>query len=309
MPFIFPYPACVLIRKISRHMRSFLLLIFSMFVMSQLALLAAGTTITMKGSDTMVRLGQRIAEEYMKRTPGVAVQVIGGGSGTGFAALLNNTTDIAQASRDIKSKEITTAEASGIHPFRIRVALDGIAVFVHESSPVKELSMDQLKGIYTGTITNWSEVGGPDKKIIVYTRENNSGTYRYFKEHVLEEADFSDYAQPLPGTSAVVHAISQDPLGIGYGGIAWSVGVRQVLVRPNDSTPGIAPTMEQITSGAYPISRYLYWFSNGEPQGAIRDFVNFVLSDEGQQVVIDAEYVPLPPGEGAAQRLGSPTTP
>lgn len=279
------------------------LVAFILVTLCASAIFASGNTITMKGSDTMVRLGQRLAEEYMKKTPGVVVQVIGGGSGTGFAALVNNTTDICQASRDIKDQEVKDAEAKGIKPYRIRVALDGIAVFLHESNPVNELSLSQIKDIYTGVITNWKQVGGPDKKIVVYTRENNSGTYVFFKEHVLKNEDFSDYAQPLPGTSAVVHAVAQDPSGIGYGGIAWASGVKQALVKATDTTAAIGPTVEAVIKGEYPISRHLFWFTNGVPKDVMKAFVNYALSTEGQKVVAEADYVPLPAEETTPQIL------
>jgi phosphate transport system substrate-binding protein len=156
--------------------------------------ITAGSNITIKGSDTLVRLGQRWAEEYMKKHKGIVIQVSGGGSGTGIAALLNGTTDICQASRDMKKKEYKLAEEKGIKPYRVSVALDGIAVYLHTDNPVRELSLAQLKGVYTGSITNWKEVGGPDHRIILYGRENNSGTYAFFKEHVLDKEDYPDFA-------------------------------------------------------------------------------------------------------------------
>lgn len=250
--------------------------------------------ITIKGSDTLVRLGQRWAEEYMKQNKGVVIQVSGGGSGTGIAALLNGTTDICESSRDMKKKEYDMAKQKGLDVHRVAVALDGIAVFLHESNPVKDLSLAQLKGIYTGAITNWKEVGGPDAQIIVYSRENNSGTYAFFKEHVLNEEDFADRAQTLPGTSAVVNAVSKDKNGIGYGGIAWAAGTKFVPVKVDDTSAAITPTMESITSGVYPISRELYWFFNGKPTGEIKKLVNWTLSEEGQKVAELVDYIPLP---------------
>jgi phosphate transport system substrate-binding protein len=161
------------------------ILICGLLLISAASLVMAGTTITIKGSDTLVRLGQRWAEEYMKKNPGVVIGVSGGGSGTGIAALLNGATDICEASRDMKEKEYKLAEQKGIKPYRISVALDGISVFLHEANPVKELSFAQLKGMYTGAITNWKEVGGSDARVILYGRENNSGTYAFFKKQVL----------------------------------------------------------------------------------------------------------------------------
>lgn len=257
-------------------------------------ILTAGGNITIKGSDTLVRLGQRWAEKYMELNKEAVIQVSGGGSGTGFAALLNGATDICEASRDMKEKEHKLAEQKGIKPYRISVALDGIAVFLHESNNVKELSFGQLKGIYTGAITNWKEVGGADARIIIYGRENNSGTYAYFKEEVLDKEDYSEYTQTLPGTAAVVNAVSKDKNGIGYGGIAWATGVKFAAVRKADDDPAVLPTNETVAGGSYPISRDLYWFFNGKPTGELKKLVNWALSPAGQKVAEEVDYIPLP---------------
>ena len=259
-----------------------------------LATVATAGTITMKGSDTMVRLGQRWAEEYMKTHSDITVQVSGGGSGTGIAALLNGGTDICQASRDMKEKEYADAEAKKIKLRRVAMALDGIAVFVNDANPVKELSLEQLRGIYTGSITNWKEVGGPSHVIVIYGRENNSGTYGYFKEHVLKNEDFAEVTQTLPGTAAVVSAVVNDKFGIGYGGVAWDKGVRALPIRKDEKTAAVEPTLENIISGSYPISRELYWFFNGVPTGDIKQFMNWALSEDGQKVAQAVDYVPLP---------------
>ncbi|MCK4857268.1 MAG: phosphate ABC transporter substrate-binding protein [candidate division Zixibacteria bacterium] len=257
-------------------------------------ILLAGTTITIKGSDTLVRLGQRWAEEYMKKNKDVVIQVSGGGSGTGIAALLNGSTDICEASRDMKEKEYKLAEKKGIKPYRVSVALDGIAVFLHKANPVTELSFAQLKGIYTGAITNWKEIGGKDTRIILYGRENNSGTYAFFKKKVLNKEDYSEYTQTLPGTAAVVNAVSKDKHGIGYGGIAWAKGVKYAAVRKSDSTAAISPSVETVSDGTYPISRDLYWFFNGVPTGELKKLLNWALSEEGQKLAAESDYVPLP---------------
>jgi len=256
--------------------------------------ITAGSNITIKGSDTLVRLGQRWAEEYMKKHEGVVIQVSGGGSGTGIAALLNGTTDICEASRDMKEKEYKLAKEKGIKPYRVSVALDGIAVYLHADNPVRELSLAQLKGVYTGSITNWKEVGGPDHRIILYGRENNSGTYAFFKEHVLDKEDYADATQTLPGTAAVVNAVSKDKYGIGYGGIAWAKGVKYASVKRDDTTAAVEPNVETVSSGSYPISRELYWFFNGAPEGEIKALVNWVLSVEGQKLAEKMGYIPLP---------------
>ncbi|HOD65223.1 MAG TPA: PstS family phosphate ABC transporter substrate-binding protein [candidate division Zixibacteria bacterium] len=264
--------------------------------------LSAGA-ITMKGSDTLVRLGQRWAEEYMKQNPGTVIQVSGGGSGTGIAALLNGSTDICQASRDMKEKEYQLAEKNGKEPFRVAVALDGIAVFLNAKNPVGELTVPQLKGIYTGAIVNWKEVGGPDAPIILYGRENNSGTYVFFKEHVLNDEDYADRTQTLPGTAAVVNAVGKDPNGIGYGGLAWATGVKFAAVRQNDTAAAVMPSLETVSDGRYPISRDLYWFFNGPPTGELKKLLNWVLSPAGQTMAADIDYVPLPAERARANQV------
>jgi len=254
----------------------------------------AANTITVKGSDTLLRLGQRWAEVYMKAHPDVVIQVSGGGSGTGIAALLNGTTDICEASRDMKQQEYDDGKAKGINFYRVAVALDGIAVFLNEANPVKEITLAQLKGIYTGSITNWKEVGGPSHTIILYGRENSSGTYSYFKEFVLKNEDYAEQTQTLPGTAAVVNAVAKDKYGIGYGGIAYGTGVKYAAVKKDDKSPAVEPKMESVTDGTYPISRELYWFTNGTPAGTIKDLLNWALSPEGQKLAEETDYVPLP---------------
>ena len=256
--------------------------------------LALAGNITIKGSDTMVRLGQQLAEVYMKANPGAVIQVSGGGSGTGIAALINGTTDICEASRDMKKAEYDEAAKKGIKTYRAAVALDGIAVFLNNENPVQELSLDQLNGIYTGKIVNWKEVGGADKQIILYGRENNSGTYAFFKEHVLKDADYAELTQTLPGTAAVVNAVSKDKYGIGYGGIAWDKGVKAAAVKKDEKSEAIVPSLTTVTNGTYPISRELYWFFGNTPTGDLKKLLNWTLSADGQQVIQQADYIPLP---------------
>ncbi len=259
-------------------------------------------TLTIKGSDTMVILAQRWSQGFMNQNTGIAVQVSGGGSGTGLAALINGTTDIANSSRPIKASEkAQVRQARGADAHETAVALDALAVYVERSNPVQSLTLTQLKGIFRGQITKWSEVGGPDRPIVLYSRENNSGTYAYFKEHVLEDDDFAPTAQTLPGTAAVINAVSRDPNGIGYGGIAYAEGVRLVPVAREGEQP-VAPSMENATSGKYPLSRYLYVYTAGEPSGVAAQYVQYVLSSAGQDVVEGVGYYPLPrrPAEGEA---------
>jgi phosphate transport system substrate-binding protein len=250
------------------------------------------TTLTVKGSDTMVVLVQRWAEEFMKRHPEVQVQVTGGGSGTGFAALLNGTTDLAMASRSIKDAEVAQLERRyKVKPAELPVAKDGITFYVHADNPVRALTLEELRGIYLGDVKRWRMVGGPDKRIVVYSRENSSGTYAFVKEELLKGEDFTSEALTLPGTSAVVHAVSLERYGIGYGGAAFARGARELPVRVGQED--VMPSKENIQSGRYPLSRSLFFYARGAPTGLTQRFVDFTLSPEGQAIVTEAGYFPL----------------
>jgi phosphate transport system substrate-binding protein len=252
------------------------------------------STITVKGSDTMVILAQRWAEVYMSENPNANVQVTGGGSGTGISALINGTTDICNSSRPMKQSEKTALKLRfNTLGVEIKVARDGLSMYVNEANPVKTLSLAQLKDIYTGKITNWKQVGGPDTKIILYSRENNSGTYVYFKDNVLKGDDFSPSAQNMPGTAAVVNAVAKDKYGIGYGGAAYAKGIRMLLVKKDDVSEAYAPTEENVKSGNYPISRFLYMYVRNRPTDEMKDFIDWVLGPEGQELVSKVGYFPI----------------
>ena len=254
----------------------------------------AGQTITIKGSDTMILLGQRWSEAYMSKNPQVAIQVTGGGSGAGLASLINGTTEICESSRPIKPGEIEKLKERFNTPgVEIPVARDGLSIYVHESNAIQELTMKQIMQIYTSEITNWKDLGGPDAKIILYGRENNSGTYSFFKEHVLQNEDFSPFVQGLPGTASVVNAVSKDVHGVGYGGAAYAKGIKLLSVRKNEKSEAFAPTLENVKSGAYPLSRNLFWYLRNKPTGEIKKLVEFVLSPEGQAVVTQVGYFPV----------------
>jgi phosphate transport system substrate-binding protein len=261
----------------------------------------AGKPVTIKGSDTMVILGQRFAEVYMNEHPGAVIQVTGGGSGTGIAALVNGSTDIAQSSRPMKPSEAEQIRTKfNTDVTETPVALDGLAVYVHESNAVGELSLAQLKAIFTGQVTRWKELGGPDAPVVLYSRENNSGTYVYFKEHVLENDDYAPTAQTLAGTAAVVNAVAKDPNAIGYGGIAYATGIKAIKVKKDETSPGIAPTQDAVIAQTYPISRYLYFYTVGRPTNPVaHDFIRWVVSEAGQAVVREVEYFPLPEAKRA----------
>jgi phosphate transport system substrate-binding protein len=250
---------------------------------------------TVKGSDTMVILGQRWAETYMKENSGVTVTVTGGGSGTGIAALINGTTDICESSRPMKDKEKQDTKAKrNADVVETKVALDALAVYVNDKNPLQEISIPQLAKIYKAEIKSWKDVGGADKPIVLYGRENNSGTYGYFKEHVLENKDFAASVQTLTGTSAVVNAVKGDINGMGYGGIAYLEGIRALKVKKDEGSTAIAPTLETAQDNSYPISRFLYFYTAGESTGTQKKFIDWVLSPAGQKIIEDVGYYPLP---------------
>ena len=257
---------------------------------------AQAGSITVKGSDTLVILAQKWAEVYMGKHADAKIQVTGGGTGTGFAALQNQSTDLCDASRKIKSTEVEACiKAFGKRPVEYKVAIDGLSVYVSAGNALKELSVDQLAQIFTGQIKNWKEVGGPDTPITVYSRENSSGTYEFFKEHVLKGKDFTASAQTMPGTAAVLQAVASDKNGIGYGGAAYGAGAKHLSVKADDASPAVEPTEENVVGQKYPIWRYLYVYVNPAlDKGDISAYLKWIRSDEGQQVVKEVGYFPLP---------------
>ncbi|MBC8042720.1 MAG: phosphate ABC transporter substrate-binding protein PstS family protein [Rhizobacter sp.] len=256
---------------------------------------ASGEPMSIKGSDTMVILGQKWAETYMKKNSGTRIQISGGGSGTGIVALINGTTDICQASRPMKKSEREKVKAKYGHDvLEIPVAKDGIAVYVHADNPIREITMQQLEKIYTGEISNWRDLGGANQRIIVFGRENSSGTYGFFMEHVLRDKDFGAAVQTLPGTAAVVNAVSEETKAIGYGGDAYSTGVRALAIKKDSAAQAIAPGEVSIMTGTYPIARDLYFYIGKEFKGAEKEFVEWVMSEEGQGIVKKVGYYPIP---------------
>lgn len=255
----------------------------------------AETKITVKGSDTMVILAQRWAEVYMAAHPGTAIQVTGGGTGTGVAALQNSATDLCNASRPLKAAEVLACvKAFKARPKEYRVALDGLALYVNAANPIKELTIDQIGSIFAGKITNWKEVGGNNAPIVLYSRENSSGTYEFFKEHVLNKQDFAARAQTMPGTAAVLQAVGKDTNAIGYGGAAYGAGAKHLLVKKDAVSPGVEPTEMTVQSGQYPISRFLFIYVNPAiDKAAIADYLTWITSPDGQKVVRDVGYFPL----------------
>jgi phosphate transport system substrate-binding protein len=250
--------------------------------------------LTIKGSDTMVILGQRLAEEYMKKKQGVTVQVNGGGSGTGIAALINGSADLAQSSRAMKDDEKQQASrARGADVVETAVALDSLAVFVHGANPVKALTIQQIADIYSGKVKNWRQVGGPNSTIVLYGRENSSGTYDYFREHVLNKGDFAPQVQTLQGTAAIINAVGRDRNGIGYGGIAYAKEVRAIAISEKAGAPAVEPTVATVADGTYPLSRKLFFYYPSNTRAAVTDFVQWSLTPEAQSLVASVGYFPL----------------
>jgi len=264
-------------------------------------------SIQIKGSDTMVNLGQTWAEEFMAQYPSDFIAVTGGGSGTGLSSLLSGTCDIAMASRNIKAKEISFANQRGVNPNEIKAALDGLAIVVNPSNPVSKLTIDQLAGIFTGKIANWKELGGKDESIVILSREVNSGTHVYFKEHVLRKNDpnsteeFAPRALLLSSSQAIADEVSGNSAAIGYYGMGYiSDEQKPVDVAKDEKSEYVAPIIANVVSGKYPISRPLFLYTNGAPEGLVKKFIDFVLSREGQDIVLATDFVPVSAEGGSA---------
>jgi phosphate transport system substrate-binding protein len=256
-------------------------------------------TIENKGSDTLVNLALAWAETYMGRHPAVRISVTGGGSGTGIAAMINGTVDLANASRAMKPEEIAAAQANGIEPLEFTVARDAIAVVVHPSNSVERLTLQQISYIYTGKITNWSQVGGEHRPIVLLSRESNSGTYVYFLENVIrlgeKESDLllSPDTLLMPSSEGISAEVRQNPNAIGYDGLGYVTPDQKVVAVARDvGGPFVLPAVETVDDGSYPVSRPLYMYTAGEPTGAVKDYLDWILG-EGQALVSQLGFVPL----------------
>ncbi|MDP2215995.1 MAG: PstS family phosphate ABC transporter substrate-binding protein [Methanolobus sp.] len=249
------------------------------------------SSITVKGSDTVLPLTQAEAEDFMIENPNMRVTVIGGGSGVGFAALIDGEVPIAMSSREIKESEIQKAQQRGINPVEHTIGWDGIAVVVNPDNPVSQLTYEQLQAIYDGNISNWKDVGGEDRAIAVITRDSSSGTYEYFKEEILVDREYRPDALAQPATGGIVQEVSRNKGAIGYIGFAYLDDSTQAVAL--DGGEGfVEATEENILSGEYPLSRPLYYYTNGEPQGAVKEFMDFVMSPTGQAIVSEVGYFP-----------------
>lgn len=258
-------------------------------------------TVKVKGSDTMVNLAQAWAEAYAKEHPTANIIITGGGSGTGIAALINGDTDIATASRAMEPQEIEQAKAKGLNPQQFVVARDGVSVIVNPKNPVGRLTVDQLSDIYTGRITNWKQVGGSDAKMVVLSRDKNSGTHVFFLEHVVRKGNAKgpqQYGSTVlmeVSSQAIADEVASNVNAIGYVGMGYvKPGMHKALgVAPDSTKSFIKPTPDNVINGTYPIARPLYLYTPNVPTGAVKDFIDFALSDQGQKIVAEQDFVPL----------------
>jgi len=253
-----------------------------------------------KGSDTIVNLALAWAEKYQTDHPDVRISVTGGGSGTGIAALINGTVDLANASRKIKEEEIADARANGIEPVEHIIAGDAIAVIVHPDNPVSQLTLQQISDIYSGKISNWSEVGGEDRPIVKLSRETNSGTHVYFLETVLrlgskeDKTLFSMDTLLLPSSEGIIAEVRQNPNAIGYDGLGYVPhDVKKIAIAKSAGEPYVLPSVETVNDKTYPISRDLYMYTAGEPTGIIKEYLDWILSAEAQEIVLELGFVPI----------------
>jgi len=286
------------------HLSAFILL-FSILLTacsssSQPASDSPASYIENKGSDTIVNLALAWAEQYQADHPEVRISVTGGGSGTGLAALINGTVDIANASRQIKDEEIAQAQANGIEPVEHIIARDAIAVIVHPENPVSELTLQQISDIYSGKITNWKEVGGEDRPIVRLSRETNSGTHVYFLETVLrlgrkdDKTLFSMDTLLLPSSEGIIAEVRDNPNAIGYDGLGYVPhDVKKIAIAKSAGEPYVLPSVETVNDKSYPIARDLYMYTAGEPTGIIKQYLDWILSPEAQEIVLQLGFVPI----------------
>lgn len=253
-----------------------------------------------KGSDTIVNLALGWAERYQALHPDVSISVTGGGSGTGIAALINDTVDIANASRAIKDEEIKAAQANGVEPVEFVVSQDAIGVIVHRDNPIDRLTLQEISWIYTGRISNWQELGGDDRPIVKLSRETNSGTHVYFLEEVIRLGDsankeiFSADTLLLPSSEGIIAEVRENPNAIGYDGLGYITDdVKIIAVAVDDASAYVLPTVDTVNDGTYPIARYLYMYTIGQPTGAVKDYMEWIMQAEAQQIVKDLGFVPI----------------
>ena len=283
-------------------MKKVLLMSFIMFLIVSVFVLPvqARTAFEIRGSDTQVNLTANLAEVFMEMNEDASISVTGGGSGTGIAAIINNQVSLANSSREISEAELAQAKERGVEPVRIVIALDGLSVIVNEDNPVEELTVDQIGAIFRGEITNWAELGGNDQEISLYGRQSNSGTYVFFREYVVK-ADYSEDKMRMNGNAQIVEGVLNDKSAIGYVGVGYTAedgkvrdGLKIVKVAKDADSPYVTPLdPANVADGSYPVARPLHHYSNGLPEGMVREYIEFVLSEEGQQVAVDSGFYPI----------------
>jgi phosphate transport system substrate-binding protein len=261
---------------------------------------SSATYIENKGSDTIVNLALAWAERYQAEHPEVRISVTGGGSGTGIASLINGTVDIANASRQIKAEEVANAQANGIEPLEHIIARDAIAVIVNPENPVNRLTLKQISDIYSGKISNWSEVGGEDRPIVRLSRETNSGTHVYFLETVLrlgnseDKTLFSMDTLLLPSSEGIIAEVRQNPNAIGYDGLGYvPEDLKMIAIAEKEGGAYVLPSIPTVNDKTYPIARDLYMYTDGEPTGIIKEYLDWILSPEAQEIVAELGFVPV----------------
>lgn len=249
----------------------------------------AQKSVQIKGSDTELNLVQMMAEAYMKEHPDVSISVLGGGSGVGISALINGDADIANSSRPMKPEELEMARSRGVEPVEFVLGFDAISIIVNPQNPISQISLQDLGRLYRGEVGSWEELGGPQLPVVLYGRQSNSGTYVYFMEHVLQ-GEYSQDMRRMNGNAQIVEAVAQDPAGIGY------VGLGYVLREDGSFDPRVKVLQVEgklPTDSDYPIRRLLYQYTNGKPQGLVRDFIQFELSPKGQEMVRKVGFFPV----------------
>ncbi len=262
-------------------------------VLSGIVSLGSHAQMKIKGSDTVLPLSQKEAEKYMIAHKGANVSVSGGGSGVGISALIDNNTDIAMSSRPLKMEEKMKLQEGGKTFKEVMVAKDALAVIVNNSNPVSKLTRQQLEDIYTGKVNNWKEVGGPDMKIIVYSRESSSGTYEFFKEHVMMKKNYASDVLAKPGTGDIVQSVAQTKGAIGYVGLAYVNKTVKPMSVSFDGKYFEKPSFKGAKTGTYPISRPLYYYYMTTKEKEVKPFIDYVLSKEGQKTVDEVGYVSI----------------
>jgi phosphate transport system substrate-binding protein len=256
--------------------------------------IVAKKNIILKGSDTVLPLGQKEAEVYMKKDSAASISVTGGGSGVGITALMDGTTDIAMASRDLKTEEKLKLTEEKKEVEQVIIAYDALSIIVNPANKVSQLTRDQIEKIYTGEITNWKEVGGDNEKIVAYSRESSSGTFEFFKEKVMEKKNYAATVLSMPATGAIVQSVSQTKGAIGYIGMAYeTTGIKNIAVSYDAGKTFVAPSLAAAKDKSYPISRPLYYLFDKANKAKVQAFVDYAVSEEGQKIVAEIGYVPL----------------